>query len=86
MVNAFKTDGTGLPDFENYNNTEFTAMIILNISRIIRLTLDGPHRSHSGYPWKYNNDIMFEESGSRAPFQYGYFNSMKEQVDPDLHC
>src|SRR5690606_42165932 len=32
-----------------------------------------------GYPWKYNNAIIYQESGSRAPFQYGYFNSMKEQ-------
>ncbi|HYH56443.1 MAG TPA: RagB/SusD family nutrient uptake outer membrane protein, partial [Anseongella sp.] len=39
-----------------------------------------------GYPWKYDNNLLFEESGSRAPFQYGYFNSLKEQVHPDCNC
>lgn len=39
-----------------------------------------------GYPWKYDNNLLYDESGSRAAFQYGYFNSMKEQVRPDCDC
>jgi hypothetical protein len=87
MVNAFKTDVTGLPDFNNYNNTEMTGETYIDYFK--NHSFD-PRLSHTvaipGYPFKYNNDILFQESGSRAPFQYGYFNSMKEQVDVNCSC
>ncbi|WP_153799740.1 RagB/SusD family nutrient uptake outer membrane protein [Foetidibacter luteolus] len=87
MVNAFKTDGNGLPDFTNYNNTDINGQAYVQYFKDHSFD---PRMGHTvaipGYPWKYNNNIMFEESGSRAPFQYGYFNSMKEQVDPNCTC
>ncbi|ETZ22270.1 RagB/SusD family nutrient uptake outer membrane protein [Pedobacter sp. V48] len=87
MINAFKTDGTGLPDFDNYNNTELGGQLY---KQYFKDHAFDPRMGHTvaipGYPWKYDNKLMFDESGSRAPFQYGYFNSMKEQVRPDCNC
>jgi hypothetical protein len=87
MINAFKTDGTGLPDFENYNETEFPGNAYVQYFQDHSFD---PRLGHTvaipGYPWKYNNSLMFAEAGSRAIFQYGYFNSMKEQVDPNCAC
>jgi len=87
MINAFKTDGTGLPDFDNYNNTEMGGQAY---KQFFNTHAFDPRMGHTvaipGYPWKYDNRLMFEEAGSRAPFQYGYFNSMKEQVRPDCNC
>lgn len=85
LINAFKTDGTGLPDFEGYNDTEFPGQTYVQFFQ--DHTFD-PRLSHTaaipGYPWKYDNDVLFQESGSRAAFQYGYFNSLKEQVPVDF--
>lgn len=87
MINAFKTDGTGLPDFDNYNNTEMGGQ---QYKQFFTAHAFDPRMGHTvaipGYPWKYDNHLLFEESGSRAPFQYGYFNSMKEQVHPSCNC
>ncbi|PUZ23010.1 RagB/SusD family nutrient uptake outer membrane protein [Chitinophaga parva] len=87
LVNAFKTDVTGLPDFDNYNNTEMNGQLY---KQYFHTHAFDPRLGHTaaipGYPWKYDNDLLFDESGSRAPFQYGYFNSMKEQVRPDCNC
>ncbi len=87
MINAFKTDVTGLPDFQNYNNTEFSGKAYVDYFK--NHAFD-PRLSHTvaipGYPFKYNNNVLFEEAGSRAPFQYGYFNSLKEQVDVNCDC
>lgn len=87
MVNAFKTDATGLPDFNNYNNTEMTGNGYVSYFQEHQFD---PRLSHTagipGYPWKYDNGLLFEEGGSRAPFQYGFFKSMKENVHPDCDC
>ncbi|MDM8172780.1 RagB/SusD family nutrient uptake outer membrane protein [Olivibacter sp. 47] len=87
MINAFKTDETGLPDFQNYNNTEMKGNTYVEFFKSHEFD---PRLSHTaaipGYPWKYDNNLLYQESGSRAPFQYGYFNSMKEQVHPDCDC
>lgn len=87
MINAFKTDGNGLPDFQNYNETEFPGEAY---KQYFQDHAFDPRMGHTvaipNYPWKYNNNLLFEEAGSRAIFQYGYFNSMKEQVDPNCPC
>lgn len=87
MINAFKTDGNGLPDFDNYNNTEMGGQ---TYKQFFKDHSFDPRMGHTaavpGYPWKYDNKILFQEAGSRAPFQYGYFNSLKEQVHPNCGC
>lgn len=87
LVNAFKTDNGGLPDFENFDETEMQGN---TYKQYFHDHAFDPRMGHTvavpGYPWKYDNNLLFEESGSRAPFQYGYFNSLKEQVHPDCKC
>lgn len=87
LINAFKTDNGGLPDFENFNNTDFNGQAYV---QYFQNHAFDPRLSHTvgipGYPWKYDNNLLYQESGSRAPFQYGYFNSLKEQVPPDCDC
>src|SRR5690606_13361934 len=87
LVNAFKTDNGGLPDFENFDETEMQGN---TYKQYFNEHAFDPRMGHTvavpGYPWKYDNNLLFEESGSRAPFQYGYFNSLKEQVHPDCKC
>lgn len=87
LVNAFKTDDTGIPDFVNYNNTEMggTAYKAYFTSHSF-----DPRLSHTvaipGYPFKYQNSLLYEERATRDIGQYGYFKSMKEQVPPDCNC
>ncbi len=87
LINAFKTDGTGLPDFDNYNKTNLNGKEYIQYFKSHSFD---PRLSHTvaipGYPWKYDNKLLFEESGSRSPFQYGFFNSLKEQVHPACDC
>ena len=76
MVNAFKTDGTGLPDFENYNNTDLNGKDYIEYFKSHSFD---PRLGHTvaipGYPWKYNNDILlrrirFQSSLSIWLFQF----------------
>lgn len=87
LINAFKTDNTGLPDFTNYNNTEIPGN---TYKQYFTEHEFDPRLSHTaaipGYPWKYNNNLLYEEGGSRSILEYGYFNSLKEQVDPSCSC
>lgn len=87
LINAFKTDNNGLPDFDNFNNTDLNGNSYVTYFQSHAFD---PRLLHTvgipGYPWKYDNSLLYAESGSRAPFQYGYFNSLKEQVPPDCDC
>ncbi|WP_129714121.1 RagB/SusD family nutrient uptake outer membrane protein [Pedobacter sp. SYP-B3415] len=87
LVNAFKTDNTGLPDFVNYNNTEMRGNTY--VAYFKSHSFD-PRLSHTvaipGYPFKYNNQLLYEEAATRDAAQYGYFKSLKEQVQPDCNC
>jgi tetratricopeptide (TPR) repeat protein len=86
LVNAFKTDANGLPMFDTFNDEELSG----NVETYFGHNTFDPRFSHTaavpGHPWKYNLTLLFDSTGSRAPFQYGYINSMKEQVDPDCSC
>ena len=35
-----------------------------------------------GFPYKYNEDLLFQNSWNRNPEVYGNFASLKENVDP----
>lgn len=80
LVNAFKTDVNGLPEYdsyntENYNNTEDNA---------------DPRLFHTvampGFPYKYNPDVMYTNAWARSPSVYGYYASLKENVDKECSC
>jgi hypothetical protein len=36
-----------------------------------------------GLPWKYQQNLLFDSSGARDPNNFGYFNSLKENVESD---
>lgn len=76
LVNAFRTVD-GLPSFEDYNKND----VDVNTE-----TMD-PRLFHTvaipGFPYKYNDTRIYEESWNRNPGVYGVYASLKENVDPD---
>ncbi len=78
LVNAFRTVN-GLPDFENYNTTNYNEATDKVDPRLFH-TVAIP-----GKPYKYTN-LTFENSNyftiSRNPSMYGTYSSLKENVDP----
>ena len=79
LVNAFKVSSDGLPLFDTYNNEE-----IVNKNAYFNSSTWDPRIGHTvaipGLPWKYQTDLLFDSVGSRAPSNYAYFNSLKENV------
>lgn len=79
MVNAFRTDKNGLPLFDTYNDAEIT-----NKKTYFDSNTWDPRIGHTvaipGLPWKYQTNLLFDSSGSRTPVSYGYFSSLKENV------
>ncbi|HVU58606.1 MAG TPA: RagB/SusD family nutrient uptake outer membrane protein [Puia sp.] len=80
MVNAFRVDANGLPLFDTFNNEEITDKDAYFVGN----SWD-PRIGHSvgipGLPWKYQQNLLFDSSGARDPGNYGYFNSLKENVE-----
>lgn len=77
LANAFQTNDQGVPLLENFNaeNVNFeTSTVDPRLDHTI---------AHPGNPWKYETDLIFEESWSRTPQIYGYYNSLKENVQSD---
>jgi hypothetical protein len=81
LINAYKTDVSGLPMFTTYNNTDVAAALDFQTS-----TFD-PRLDHTvakpGAPFKYKTNFLYQRSWSRAPAIYDAFASMKEAVTPD---
>lgn len=81
LVNSFKTDKNGLPEFSTYNNSDATEG-----DDFINQSFD-PRLDHTvaipGHPWKYESNFVYEKFWARAPQIYGYFTSLKECVAPD---
>lgn len=84
LVNSYKTDENGLPQFESYNTTD------LGTAQDFKANNVDPRLNHTvgipGQPWKYKKDIIYEKSWARTPEIYGYFSSMKEAQQPDCPC
>lgn len=80
MVNAFRVDDKGLPLFDTYNDAE-----IADKNAYFAGNSWDPRIGHTvaipGLPWKYQPGLLFDSSGSRDPNNYGYFNSLKENVE-----
>ena len=79
LANAFKTDVNGVPYLDSYNseNINFDTD---NVDPRLDHTI-----AHPGNPWKYETDLIFEEGWSRTPEIYGYYNSLKENVQSDQY-
>ena len=97
MVNSFKTDDTGLPLLDTFNNADIFTSVDANGTTPpdSGLSVD-PRIDHTvgipGRPFKYRNtvndsgDMVYNFSWARDPGVYGYFGNMKEQQAPDCSC
>lgn len=74
LVNAFKTSN-GLPVFDTYNTADYSETTDKTDSRLFH-TVAIP-----GKPYKYTN-VNYEQNQSRNPGMYGYYSSLKENVNP----
>lgn len=82
LVNAFRVDKDGIPLFDTFNDAEIT-----NKDNYFKNNSWDPRMGHTvavpGLPWKYQQDLLFDSSGARDPNNYGYMNSLKENVESD---
>ncbi len=81
LVNAFKTDNSGLPMFTTFNDTNVSGEADFHT-----YTFD-PRLDHTvaipGHPYKYDPGFIYQRSWARAPEVYGSYLSLKEAVLPD---
>jgi hypothetical protein len=76
LVNAYKTEN-GLPLFGDYNDNDYikeTNQADLRLFHTVALP---------DLPYKYNTNRIYLASWNRNPGVYGYYASLKENVDPD---
>lgn len=79
LVNSFKTDIDGLPEAD-YDSDNYDAASD-NVDPRLFHTVAMP-----GFPYKYNVNVDYTEAWARAPQIYGYYASMKENVDKECDC
>lgn len=79
LVNSFKT-ARGLPMFDSYDMSNYD----------VEYNKADPRLFHTaaipGLPYKYNENLIFQQSWNRNPAVYGNFASLKENVDPSCDC
>ena len=80
LVNAFRTDANGLPYLDNFNTKNYDKSAD-NADPRLFLTVGMP-----GYPYMFNKNFMMDQSQnwSRSKGVYGYYVSLKQNVDPAL--
>ena len=78
LVNAFRTQN-GLPVPENYNtnNSGYSAKNDPRLFHTVALP---------GFPYKYNESLIYDVDWNRSPGTYGVYASLKENVDPTCDC
>lgn len=77
LANAYRTDANGVPLLDTYNDQNINFGTDNTDPRLDHTV------AHPGISWKYDPNLIFEESWSRTPEIYGYFNSLKENVHPE---
>ncbi len=80
LVDAFKTSSAGLPETETYDNAAYDSSTD-NVDPRLFHTVAMP-----GFPYKYNPVVEYTTAWARAPQTYGYYASLKENVDKDCDC
>jgi len=80
LVNAYRTGSDGLPLLDNFNEKDYD-MNNDNADPRLFLTVGMP-----GLPYMFNRNYMMEETSiwSRSNGLYGYYVSLKQNVDPAL--
>lgn len=79
LVNSFRTKN-GLPMFDEYNDSNYNSATDTSDPRLFH-TVAIP-----GFPYKYNQDLIYEENWNRNIPYYGIYASLKENVDPSCDC
>lgn len=84
LVNSFKTDGKGLPQFDTFNDSD-----VLEGADFYDNTFD-VRLDHTvaipGHPWKYDPNFIYQKDWARATQIYGHFSSLKENQSPNCAC
>jgi tetratricopeptide (TPR) repeat protein len=79
VVNVFKTNN-GLPEFKDWNSTS----AYHNRDPYFANNTFDPRLGHTvaipGLPWKYQTNLIYDSSASRKPSFYGYFHTLKDNV------
>jgi len=81
LVNAYRTNSNGLPMLDNFNDVDYTVGSSQTVDPRLFETVGVP-----GTPYMYNPNFMISESNawSRSGGTFGYFVSLKQNVDPAL--
>jgi len=81
LVNAYRTNSDGLPLLDTYSAVDYTVGSNETVDPRLFVTVGVP-----GTPYMFNTAYMISESNtwSRSGGDYGYFVSLKQNVDPDL--
>ena len=79
LVNAFRTDNNGLPYLDTFNNKDYDKGSDYADPRLV-LTVGIP-----GLPYEFNSKYIMDETPtwSRSNGLYGYYVTLKHNVDPD---
>ncbi|SFG21002.1 Starch-binding associating with outer membrane [Prevotella sp. KH2C16] len=80
LVNAFRTDASGLPLLDNFNARDYDKAID-NADPRLFLTVGMP-----GLPYEFNANFIMDRTStwSRSNGLYGYYVTLKQNIDPDL--
>ena len=84
LVNSFKTDEKGLPQFNTFNNSDVKeGADFYDNTFDVRLdhTVAIP-----GHPWKYDPNFIYQKDWARAIQIYGHFSSLKENQHYECAC
>ena len=80
LVDAYKTNTDGLPMLDDFAQTDYAVGDNQTVDPRLFVTVGMP-----GTPYMYNTNFMMDESTTwNRSGQYGYFVSLKHNVDPDL--
>ena len=81
LVNAYRTNSNGLPLLDNFNDVNYVVGSNETVDPRLFVTVGLP-----GTPYMYNTAYMMSEANawSRSGGTYGYFVSLKQNVDPAL--
>ena len=81
LVSAYRTNGDGLPMLDNFADEEYTVGSNQTVDPRLFITVGVP-----GTPYMFNTNFMISESNawSRSGGTFGYFVSLKQNIDPAL--
>ncbi len=79
LVNAFRTNADGYPMFDTFNQRNYSVASD-NVDPRLFFTVGMP-----GFPYEFNTNYMMDRSTvwSRSNGLYGYYVTLKQNVDPD---